>query len=217
LLSIQDLINNVCALVGTDWRANFSGEYWVEIDEMRETYNKLRSDFDERKELSSVAAQAKTLLSRLESTSVKRSSTMYAQHRDLRNLVYSLCSELRGFGAFGNAERVEPFVITLSGDPGIGKSLVSKAIQDVLARKLLSSRAYNDFVGGTTANVVWAPNLAETFDSGYNNQAIVLLDDLGYSKESNDIVIPKFIQWVNQVPTQTNQAALERKGAIFRL
>lgn len=215
LLSIQDLINNVCALVGTDWRANFSGEYWVEIDEMRETYNKLRSDFDERKELSSVAAQAKALLTRLESTSVKRSSAMYAQHRDLRNLVYSLCSELRGFGAFGNAERVEPFVITLSGDPGIGKSLVSKAIQDVLARKLLSSRAYSDFVGGTTANVVWAPNLAETFDSGYNNQAIVLLDDLGYSKESNDIVIPKFIQWVNQVPTQTNQAALERKGAIF--
>jgi len=215
VLSLQDLVNNTCALVGTDWRMNFAGEYWVEIDEMRETYNKLRADFDERKELSSVAAQARLLLSRLESTSVKKSSGLYAQHRDLRNLVYTLCSELRGFGAFGNAERVEPFVITLSGSPGIGKSLISKAIQDVLARKLLSTRAYSDFVGGTTANVVWAPNLAETFDSGYNNQAIVLLDDLGYSKESNDVVIPKFIQWVNQVPTQTNQASLERKGAIF--
>lgn len=215
LASIQDLVNSTCAFMGLDWRARFVGEYWVEIDEMREQYNALRADFEERKELSSVASQAKALLTRLDSTSVKKSSGMYVHHRDLRNLVYSLVSELRGFGAFGNAERVEPFVVLLSGEPGIGKSLLSKTIQDVFARKFLSTRAYNDFSNGVTANVVWAPNLAESFDSGYNNQAIVLIDDLGYSQESNEIVVPKFIQWVNQVPTQTNQASLDRKGAVF--
>lgn len=211
----QDLANTTAEAFGSNWRANFTGEYWVELDEMKEEYNVLREEFDERMEMASIARRVKTLLDRLDKVSIKKSNSYYHQHRDLRFAVNALYSELRGFGAYGNLERAEPLVVMLSGSAGIGKSIIYRLMQTVFAKRLLSPRAYVEYAKGKSGNVVWAPNLSESFDSGYSNQPILLCDDIGFSAESNKITIPKFISWVNQQPTQTNQAALERKGAVF--
>lgn len=215
VIFFQDLINIVPTMFGSEWRANFTGEYWAELDRQKEEYLTLRDEFEKRKDLSSVARKANSLLKEVEKVSVKRTSGLYAQHRDLRNSLNLLVTELKGFGACGNGERQEPFVIVVSGSPGVGKSYVSKSIQTVFARKLLSASAFDDFGQGRTANLTWCPNLVESFDSGYNNQPFVLCDDLGYSTEANKVTIPKFISWVNQQPLQTNQAELGRKGNIF--
>nr|ULF99688.1 MAG: nonstructural protein [Picornavirales sp.] len=215
LVFFQDLVNLIPAMFGSDWRANFTGEYWAELDKQKDEYLSLKQAFLDREDLVNVSRKVDILLKTVEKTSVKRSSGLYAQHRDLKNALNQLSIELKGYGAYGYAERSEPFVIVVSGKPGVGKSYVSKAIQTVFARKILSPAAFEDFALGRVGNLVWTPNLVEEFDSAYNNQPFVLCDDLGYSTEANRVTIPKFISWVNQHPLQTNQAGLERKGNIM--
>jgi len=205
MIFFQDIVNFVPTLFGSDWRANFTGEYWAELDMQKEEYLALREAFDAREDLSAVARKATNLLREVEKAPVRKSSGLYSQHRDLRNAINALVMELRGYGAIGNGERQEPFVVVISGDPGIGKSYVSKSIQTIFAKKILSPSAFNEFGQGRTGNLTWCPNLVEQFDSGYNNQPFVLCDDLGYSSEANTHYSEVYI--LGQPTTSANESS----------
>jgi hypothetical protein len=85
---------------------------------------------------------------------------------------------------------------------------------DVLTRELFSDGVFQLYCENPSASI-WSPNQNDNFDSGYQGQPIIMVDDMGFDKEANKAFLPKLIHLVNSMPMATNQAALEDKGNIF--
>lgn len=101
-------------------------------------------------------------------------------------------------------DRMEPLVIGLFGQPGMGKSSRLPEIISSLS-KLFPGIKRKDLTYSRSCNV-------EHWD-GYKNQPIVILDDLAQSKEGKDI--KEFQTLVSCNPYVLPMADLEDKGAHF--
>lgn len=103
-----------------------------------------------------------------------------------------------------NQERLEPLVIGLFGQPGMGKSSWIPELISIL-RPLFPGIKRQDLTYSRTCHV-------EHWD-GYKNQPIVILDDLGQSLEGNDI--KEFQTLVSCNPYVLPMADLADKGKQF--
>lgn len=101
-------------------------------------------------------------------------------------------------------DRMEPLVIGLFGQPGMGKSSVLPRLLSFL-RELFPGVSENSLTYERTCNV--------EFWDGYNDQPIVILDDLGQSLGGEDI--KEFQTLVSCNPYVLPMADLERKGKLF--
>jgi hypothetical protein len=101
-------------------------------------------------------------------------------------------------------DRIEPYVIGLFGQPGMGKSTVIPELVASLSR-LFPGVPSKDLTYERTSHV-------EHWD-GYSGQPIVILDDLGQSQSGQDI--QEFQTLVSCCPYVLPMASLEDKGRKF--
>jgi len=209
------IINMIGKWFKDDFRFAFGGEIWYELEIIRNKLKELKESFDSKEDLGDVARRARSLKTDLQGMRAPKEGQAYVQYRDLCNQVGVLVDDLARFGAVGNDMRIEPFVVILSGPPGVGKSIVSKHILDMMAHEILKTpKAFQEYEQ-CPGTYIFNPNQEEKYVSGYTNQPFVVLDDLGYSPDSIKTAVPRFIQMVNTMPYMLEQAELHRKGNIF--
>nr|UJQ92774.1 MAG: putative RNA-dependent RNA polymerase [Narnaviridae sp.] len=101
-------------------------------------------------------------------------------------------------------DRMEPLVIGLFGQPGMGKS---SRLPELISRLSIL------FPGVKRRDLVYARSCNTDHWDGYCNQPIVVLDDLGQSLEGKDI--KEFQTLVSCNPYVLPMADLEEKGTLF--
>lgn len=222
LESVQDLIRDtlefVNKLFGLEIDTSlFKGETWFEIEKLNAEYVELKSMYDVRDSIHTVAnrlvtleAHGMTLLNRF-----RTSGPAYMQYRDAMFRITALREELGKLGAFGNSTRQEPLFVLVCGQAGIGKSTVSKILQATMIKEACGPLAVKRFSENDSGSYVYAPNQESKYLDGYNNQPLVLLDDFASSVEACKIWTQNIIHLVNTQPHQTSQASLERKGTVY--
>lgn len=105
---------------------------------------------------------------------------------------------------FNPRDRMEPFVIGLFGQPGQGKSS---------QLSLIISKLESLFPGCPRDQLIYSRSCHTEHWDGYKNQPIVVLDDIGQSREGKDI--KEFQTLVSCNPYVPPMAALEDKGILF--
>jgi len=215
LLSFAEKITNIIGgFFDPEFNVSFKGEVWYEFEMIRKRLLELQDSFEQKGDLGEVARKARALQSDLRSIRIPKDGAAYVQYRDISNAVALLVDDLASFGAIGNEMRREPLTVVIGGPPGIGKSSVKQAIMTILANHILSPKAFKDFARCPGA-YMYNPNQVEKFVSGYANQKFVIIDDLGYTKESLETMLPRFISMVNSMPYNVEQAELHKKGHIY--
>jgi hypothetical protein len=211
---LEKIINITGKFFDEDFSFSLKGEVWYDFEIIRRRLRSLQSEFEMREDLGGVARKARALKADLEALKIPKEGAIYTQYRDLSNAVSILSDDLARFGAVGNSIRKEPFCIIISGPPGVGKSNVSKNLLDLMAKHILIPCAFENYTKCEGA-YIFNPNQQEKFVSGYTNQKFVVVDDLGYSAESVETMLPRFIAMVNSMPYNVEQAELARKGAVY--
>nr|ULF99588.1 MAG: polyprotein [Enterovirus sp.] len=113
--------------------------------------------------------------------------------------VYALEKRVLGYIQFKNKQRIEPVCLLIHGTAGTGKSLATS----IIGRKLAEYEH---------SEVYAIPPDSDHFD-GYQQQAVVVMDDLNQNPDGKDMVA--FCQMVSTVPYHVPMAALEEKGMLF--
>ncbi len=113
--------------------------------------------------------------------------------------VYALEKRILGYIQFKSKQRIEPVCLLIHGTAGTGKSLATS----IIGRKLAEYEH---------SEVYAVPPDSDHFD-GYQQQAVVVLDDLNQNPDGKDMVA--FCQMVSTVPYHVPMAALEEKGMLF--
>lgn len=122
---------------------------------------------------------------------------------DLKKILHFLTSELSA-----NTPRVPAPIIVFYGESQIGKSLLTFATMYHAGRVM-------DFP--TEPVNIWCPSRGDDFDSGYDaNKTVIIDDDL--AAEHKDYTSAKkvgdFIRYNNTIPSRTVQADLSAKGVV---
>nr|AXU25490.1 polyprotein [Enterovirus E] len=113
--------------------------------------------------------------------------------------VYHLEKRVLGAMQFKTKNRIEPVCALIHGSPGTGKSLATM----IVGRKLAEYEA---------SDVYSLPPDPDHFD-GYQQQAVVVMDDLLQNPDGKDMTL--FCQMVSTAPFTVPMAALEDKGKLF--
>lgn len=99
------------------------------------------------------------------------------------------------------ATRPEPVLVVLKGLPGQGKSVAAALLAKMLAHELSGTSAY------------YAYNSQLKYMDGYNQQEVVVIDDLGQNPAGEDFSL--FCQLISTTTCQVNKADLKDKGMAF--
>nr|ULF99586.1 MAG: polyprotein [Enterovirus sp.] len=113
--------------------------------------------------------------------------------------VFALEKRVLGYIQFKSKQRIEPVCLLIHGTAGTGKSLATS----IIGRKLAEYEH---------SEVYAVPPDSDHFD-GYQQQAVVILDDLNQNPDGKDMVA--FCQMVSTVPYHVPMAAIEEKGMLF--
>lgn len=112
-------------------------------------------------------------------------------------LVSDMHKQLKQLTAYQRKHRTEPVCMLIHGNPGCGKSLATTIISRGLAGE---------------GDVYSLPPNPKHFD-GYNQQKVVIMDDVGQNPDGEDLSI--FCQMVSTTDFHVPMAALEDKGRCF--
>nr|UJQ88289.1 MAG: polyprotein [Porcine enterovirus 9] len=113
--------------------------------------------------------------------------------------VFALEKRILGYIQFKSKQRIEPVCLLIHGTAGTGKSLATS----IIGRKLAEYEH---------SEVYAIPPDSDHFD-GYQQQAVVVMDDLNQNPDGKDMVA--FCQMVSTVPYHVPMAAIEEKGMLF--
>lgn len=112
-------------------------------------------------------------------------------------MVSDMQKQLKQLTAYQRTHRTEPVCILIHGGPGCGKSLATTIISRGLASE---------------GDIYSLPPNPKHFD-GYNQQKVVLMDDVGQNPDGGDLSI--FCQMVSTTDFHVPMAAIEEKGKCF--
>lgn len=121
-------------------------------------------------------------------------------------------------GAFCSGPKVEPLIIQLWGQSGVGKS----GMMYLLSGDILKCEDLLCGGDGTAsadwANQIYPRNVEQEFFDGYRNQLIVLYDDFGQLRDSQAKPNTEFMEMIrfgNLAPMCLHMAALEQKDKTY--
>jgi hypothetical protein len=99
--------------------------------------------------------------------------------------------------------RIEPICVYLSGEPGVGKSVLMSEI----------AKSFSAHVGIEYKRAVWTANAASKHFDGYAQQPVVCLDDVGQTTDGDDW--KNLMQMVGSAQYIPPMAELKDKGTVF--
>jgi hypothetical protein len=110
--------------------------------------------------------------------------------------------------------RMEPIVVMLRGEPGVGKTMLMRFISEFIYKRLLTLEVKNAF--GSSAACMYQKGTSKYWEQ-YGGQPILVMDDWGQAiqkagEEDNEMAT--FIRVVNQWPFPLNMA-FENKGKVL--
>ncbi|AJF23125.1 polyprotein [malagasivirus A1] len=97
--------------------------------------------------------------------------------------------------------RPEPILVVLRGRPGQGKSVAATFLAQTLSKTLVGKPSF------------YSMNSSTKYMDGYNQEPVVLVDDLGQATDGADF--QHFCQLISIAPFQVNKADLADKGMLF--
>lgn len=98
--------------------------------------------------------------------------------------------------------RQEPLLVVLRGPPGQGKSVAAAMLAQMCAYTLSGKPDYYSY------------NSSTNYFDGYQQQPVVLIDDLGQDPSGTDFSV--FCQMISTTPFLPNMASLQDKGIKFK-
>lgn len=213
---VDEMTRLVDQCLGTDWATHFAGEVWVELENVRLEMVEIEKAMVTARGLDYKIIRQKVdkALKTMNSLTIKKISTTKGLYPHVLHRLLNVQNRLRTKGAYAIGHRNEPFVVMVSGPAGTGKSTFSRVLRDSLASVMFSKETF-DLICENPDSSIWCPNQVESFDSGYTNQPIVYVDDVGFDSKGNETFIPKLIHMIGDLPLATNQADLVDKGNIF--
>lgn len=152
------------------------------------------------------------------SAHLKLSPEMRRSIENCQRTISSLNDKVSKSGAFCSGPKVEPLIIQLWGESGVGKS----GMMYLLSGDILKTEDILSGGDGTTgedwANQIYPRNVEQEFFDGYRNQLIVLYDDFGQLRDSQakpNIEFMEMIRFGNLAPMCLHMAALEQKDKTY--
>jgi len=135
-----------------------------------------------------------------------------------QRIIAALNDKVSKSGAFSAGPKVEPLIIQLFGESGVGKS----GMMYLLAGDILKTEDILCGGDGTAsedwANQIYPRNVEQEFFDGYRNQLIVLYDDFGQLRDSQAKPNTEFMEMIrfgNLAPMCLHMAALEQKDKTY--
>lgn len=112
--------------------------------------------------------------------------------------------------------RPVPVMITLTGAPGVGKTIFTHYLWPYLAAVNASSEEKLAYIKNPGA-AIYSRNAGEKYFSGYGNQPIVIIDEMGAMREdpTGENTWTQLINFINMSPACLNMADVESKGKMF--
>jgi hypothetical protein len=141
----------------------------------------------------------------------------------LKDAVYrldTLSQEIILSGGGRDVTRVPPVALVFYGPPGVGKSFaLDFAITAFLMHMHRDNPNLREVLRDKSTQV-FSKNFASEYWEGYNNQPIVLLDEIGQSRvtpggSKGDDEFFQVLEMVNDRPVVLNMAAVEKKGTVM--
>lgn len=208
---------------GLEWlKAETNDPYWVvteyldRVDEIRSEYDRnpqVGPNFDAR--LQVIQQDGKQVHQVLSSKSTGFNIAQAARvNMALRQIVDMRMKIARSMNA-NSAMKPVPVAVTLTGAPGIGKTVFTHLMWPRLLPAVMSKEQVLQALGSdNVASYIYPLNPSDQYMSGYNGQVVCLIDELGAAKDApgNGNIWLEMIRLINMAPTQLNMAELENKG-----
>lgn len=149
---------------------------------------------------------------------LKMSPDMKRSIENCHRVISALNDKVSKSGAFCSGPKVEPLIVQLFGESGVGKS----GMMFLLSGDILKTEDILCGGDGTVsddwANQIYPRNVEQEFFDGYRNQLIVLYDDFGQLRDSQAKPNTEFMEMIrfgNLAPMCLHMAALEQKDKTY--
>jgi len=133
--------------------------------------------------------------------------------------IRSLNDKVSRSGAFKTGPKVEPLIIQLWGETGVGKSgMVYYVAGDILKAEAFLCENPDIDLSDTWTNQIYTRCVEQVFACGYRDQPITLYDDFGQIRDSiakPNLEFMEMIRYGNLMPYPLHMAALEEKNNTF--
>lgn len=109
-----------------------------------------------------------------------------------------------------------PFVVWLSGDPGVGKSTYAKSLAKMFVADCLDT-SIEEVTDDDMARLVYSYNSSNKFFDGYNNQPVFILNDyLQFAQTGEEELLIRFVDTVDCMlePSSVDNSNLGIKGEV---
>jgi len=134
-------------------------------------------------------------------------------------IITKLYERVSRSGAFHQGPKIEPLIIQLFGESGVGKSgLMYLVAAEILKCDDVLSGGNGSVDGDTWTNKIYARNIENEFWVGYHNQMITLYDDFGQMRDSAakpNLEFMEMIRFGNLASMCLHMASLEDKDKTF--
>jgi len=134
-------------------------------------------------------------------------------------IITKLYERVSRSGAFHQGPKIEPLIIQLFGESGVGKSgLMYLIAAEILKCDNMLSGGNGSVDGDTWTNKIYARNIENEFWVGYHNQLITLYDDFGQMRDSAakpNLEFMEMIRFGNLASMCLHMASLEDKDKTF--
>lgn len=112
-----------------------------------------------------------------------------------------------------SADRVRPIWVHLDGDPGVGKSELTKYLMMSFCKTCLGM----DVANVIDTSMLYSYNPSSPYFEKYTGQPVFMVDDIFQLDDSKTraLMAELIIHFVSNVPYPLNMAALETKGAVY--
>lgn len=193
-------------------------EWAIEIGRLsnNETIERIQVDAALCRQIERLYLQGVTFTTRC--AHLKLNADMKKSIENCQRIIAALNDKVSKSGAFCSGPKVEPLIIQLFGESGVGKS----GMMYLLSGDILKTEDILCGGDGTAsddwANQIYPRNVEQEFFDGYRNQLIVLYDDFGQLRDSQakpNIEFMEMIRFGNLAPMCLHMAALEQKDKTY--
>jgi hypothetical protein len=176
------------------------------------TLDEIAVNLDKCKEIENLFRKGMTYMSRAEE--MRMDPKMVRTIEFHFNVLKVFYDKVQASGAFKCSPRVEPLVVAVTGDPGVGKS----GMMFPLAIEILKACGLDKNEMKKWASHIYTRNVNQGHWDGFNDHLICMYDDFGQKRDTVAAPNEEFMEVIktaNLAPYNLNMAALSEKARTY--